>query len=242
MKGRVYASEDSPDEVTDLLDEANKPIVGGILSDSRGMIPQFQGPDGAEQLWLDFNDGRVMLLANDVGPRFANHLKPNLDPHGDRSYAHDLFSQAVSKTASNDMHTVPTDALLNVESPSGTNDVIRLNRSSAVGSSLKSNGALYLDPFTNSTPLVVYGTNLADDKPVLTVDPSSADASNPALRIYKNGDINTSGKATIKGDLNVQGQVIAGNIGTNRVFSGTADPTTTGITPNVGDVWVSYGA
>ncbi|MCY0923694.1 hypothetical protein OS965_37075 [Streptomyces sp. H27-G5] len=230
LPGRVYLTATDPDPVKDVLGPNDEPL-DGLLSDERGMIPQFQGPDGTEQLWVDFGKGRTMLTANNVGVRFRSHLLPNADPHGDRAYSRELLEQAVLKTGRNDCRTIPSDALFNVDAPAGTNDVIRMNRDAKTGTNLKSSGALYLDPFTDNTALVINSANVTDTKPLITVNGSTPST----FRVMKNGDIRTNGA------LITNSPVQAPNVGDARVFSGPADPATQGITLKPGDVWVTYG-
>ncbi|MGK5627007.1 hypothetical protein [Streptomyces sp. URMC 123] len=236
LKGRVYASQESPDLVTDLLDASGNPLKDGLLTDERGMIPAFQGPDGVEQLWVDFNSGRVMLTPNDVGKRLAGHLA-DPDPHGAKAYTSETLKDYVAKRGRNEMQT-STEVLLAVDVPAGTNDVIRMSRDGIAGTQLKSSGALNLKPFGDSTPLAVTADAVSDSKPVVSVNDGGA----TNLRMFKNGDIESAGKVTVGGDVAVSGSVLAGNIGTARVFSGTADPASQGVVLKPGDIWVQYGS
>ncbi|MFD5697835.1 hypothetical protein [Streptomyces lasiicapitis] len=236
LKGRVYASEDSPDLVTDLLDASGTPLKDGLLTDERGMIPAFQGPDDVEQLWVDFNAGRVMLTPNDVGKRLAVHLA-DPDPHGAKAYTNEAVKDYVAKRGRNDMQT-STEVLLAVDVPAATNDVIRMSRDGVTGTQFKSSGALNLRPFTDSTALAITADPVSATKPVVTV----SDGGSTNLRMYKNGDIDSAGKVSVAGDMTVSGSVLAGNIGTARVFSGTVDPATQGVALKPGDIWVQYGS
>lgn len=76
--------------VTDLTDLFGQPI-NALLSDSQGMVGQFYGPDGVENLWVDFGAGRVLLTATNVGVRLRAHETAD-DPHGIKEWATAQFS------------------------------------------------------------------------------------------------------------------------------------------------------
>ncbi|MFJ7901886.1 hypothetical protein ACIQ6V_15585 [Streptomyces sp. NPDC096198] len=236
LKGRVYASEESPDVITDLLDPSGKELKDGILTDERGMIPPFQGPNGAEQLWVDFNAGRVMLTPNDTGKRLSSHLA-DPDPHRSIAYTNEALKGYVAKAGSNSCQPAKDGPLFNVEAPFGAGDVLAVNRDGVRGSVLKGMGALYLKTFGDFTPLVVTNDS-PTNKPSVTLNDG---AGNNTLRFYKNGDVDTRGSVTVAGDVTASGAVLAANIGTARVYSGTADPATQGVQLKPGDIWVSYG-
>lgn len=58
-------------QLTDLLDGAGSPLSNVSTSGSGDLPQRFQGPDGADQMWVDAGAGRKLLLATDAGLRIS---------------------------------------------------------------------------------------------------------------------------------------------------------------------------
>ncbi|MEU1071564.1 MULTISPECIES: hypothetical protein [unclassified Streptomyces] len=245
LKGRVYASEDSPDVVKDLLDASGNPLKDGLLTDERGMIPAFQGPDGVEQLWVDFNSGRVMLTPNDVGKRLASHLT-DLDPHGSKAYTNDRLAGYVALTGPNAIPLETGRRWLEIQgheiTPSGDTLVQRQAGDDKYNFALRQNGSvIHVSHSDNNVPLEIQ----AGDKPhkyAMVINDGKKGGADSAFKVDFAGNIDSDGHATVGGDITVGGTVTASNIGTARVFSGTVDPATQGVVLKPGDIWVQYGS
>ncbi|MEH6373688.1 hypothetical protein V7793_04915 [Streptomyces sp. KLMMK] len=253
LKGRVYLSEESPDEVKDLLDMAGNEMKDGLLTDERGMIPMFQGPDGVEQLWVDFNAGRVMLIPNDVGNRLKSHADA-YDPHGSKQYTDGRLDNFISKEGAE--VSLPSNkrwlGLMNSTSTPGGDTIYQSNGGSTYNFALRQNGSATFYQHTNqhipleiragsksagaqvnANAFVINGNEFANGKGSYKIDWEG--------NVTTGGDIN-AGNMIAWGNITAHGAVRADNIGTARVFSGPTDPTQMGITPKVGDVWVKFNA
>lgn len=69
--GNVYDGPgDTATLLTDLLDADNAPI-SGLTADSRGIVPEFYGPDGVDKIWVDFGAGKVVLVPSDTSQRVS---------------------------------------------------------------------------------------------------------------------------------------------------------------------------
>ncbi|MFI6684981.1 hypothetical protein [Streptomyces sp. NPDC050485] len=245
LKGRVYLTEEDPNEVKDLLDMAGNELKDGLLTDERGMIPMFQGPYGIEQLWVDFNAGRVMLTPNDVGKRLQSHLVQD-DPHGSKQYTNDRLGNYVTLPGTN---TIPLETgrrWLEIFSrdvtPSGDTLVQRQAGDDKFNFALRQNGSIiHVSHSADNIPLEIQ----AGDKPhkyAVVINDGKKGNSDSAFKVDFAGNINSNGNATVGGDIAVGGTVTASNIGTARVFSGTVDPASQGVTLKPGDIWVQYGS
>ncbi|MEV5875757.1 hypothetical protein AB0L75_16280 [Streptomyces sp. NPDC052101] len=229
---------DTSSRVMDLVDVENGSQIeqSTLTADEYGYIPRFLGPPGVERLWAKAGTvgKRVELIQMSLSTRIAKHAT-DTDPHRDRDYADRKFEAAVGRTGRNDVATMPGgDAWLTVEAADGTSDVIRLTREGQVGSQLRSNGCLYIQPFTNNAGLVVQTKNGSDSTNAILVQ-GGADGTASVFRVRKSGNV------LIAGSVQSDGNVIAPNIGTARLFSGPASalPPTSQLRP--GDVWVQYG-
>lgn len=236
LKGRVYLTEESPDEVKDLLDLAGNEMKDGLLTDSRGMIPQFQGPDGVEQLWVDFNAGRVMLTPNDVGKRLQSHTI-SYDPHGAKQYTDIKLREYVPFSGAEvNLTNGRSWVTAQVEPQDSTGNVLQVKQGGRQSTRIRNDGCVLIDSSVPSqTPLVVGSKGAPADGYLILVTDDTADGAGEVFVVQKNGRITTKGDAVVKGN------VYANNIGTARVFSGTDDPRNAGVTPRVGDVWINYG-
>ncbi|UQI44627.1 hypothetical protein M1P56_09840 [Streptomyces sp. HU2014] len=229
---------DTATRVMDLVDVGNGAQIeqSTLIADEYGYVPPFLGPPGAERLWAKAGSvpKRVELMQMSLSSRFSRHTSTDADPHKDREYTDRKVAETVKRTGKNDVATLPSEAWLNVEAAAGTNDVVRVNRSGEAGTQLKSNGTLYIQPFTNNTGLVLLTKNTADTTNAITVQ-GGADGTTSVFRVRKSGAVLVAG--TIQSD----GEVIAPNVGSARVFSGPASnlPPVAQLKP--GDVWVQYG-
>ncbi|MFE3579391.1 hypothetical protein [Streptomyces vinaceus] len=230
LPGRVYLTATDPDPVKDILGPNDEPL-DGLLSDERGMIPQFQGPDGTEQLWVDFGKGRIMLTANNVGVRLKAHLMPNADPHGDRAYT-DIKLGAYMKRDTNEV-TLPKNqrwlGLMNSDAAPGGDTIYQSNGDRTYNFALRQNGSMTLYQHTDSHIAMEIRAGIKTNKWALAINDGKSMGSTSAFRVDYGGNVETAGTIT------------ASNIGTARVFSGPADPATQGIALKPGDVWVTYG-
>lgn len=79
--GTVWDGSDSTaHQVTDMTTLEGLPLPE-LISDSQGMIRQFYGPDGAQNLWVDFGEERIILTPTDLGVQLAAH-EADEDAHG----------------------------------------------------------------------------------------------------------------------------------------------------------------
>ncbi|MEV8022489.1 hypothetical protein AB0O76_40595 [Streptomyces sp. NPDC086554] len=248
LKGRVYLTEESPDEVKDLLDMAGNELKDGLLTDERGMIPMFQGPDGVEQLWVDFNAGRVMLTPNDVGTRLKAHTE-SFDPHGAKQYTDSRLDAFLSKEGGE--VSLPANqrwlGLMNSSTAPGGDTIYQSNGGSTYNFTLRQNGSATFHQHTKShIPVEIRAGSKSAGAEVngnaFVINGNEFANGKGSFKVNWEGSIDTGGDITTRGDVNVGGTVSAANIGTARVFSGTTDPKDQGIALRPGDVWVNYGA
>ncbi|GAA4071386.1 hypothetical protein [Streptomyces hundungensis] len=229
---------DTANRVMDLVDAENGSQIeqSTLTADEYGYIAPFLGPPGVERLWAKAGTvaKRVELVQMSLSSRLAKHLTADVDPHKDREYTDRKFDAAVGRTGKNDIATGPGDAWLNVEAASGTNDVIRMNRAGEIGTQLKSNGTFYIQPFTNNTGLVVLTKNTTETTNAINVQ-GGTDGATSVFRVRKSGNV------LITGTLQADGNVIAPNVGSARVYSGPASALPPASQLKPGDVWVQYG-
>ncbi|GGX08115.1 hypothetical protein [Streptomyces noursei] len=243
LKGRVYASADSPDLVTDLLDASGNALKDGLLTDERGMIPPFQGPDGVEQLWVDFNAGRVMLTPNNVGKRLSAHVS-DLDPHGSMAYTNERLTEVMKR----DSNEVPLPSnrrwlgLLNTTESPGGDTIYQSNGAETHNFILRKDGSMTLYQHTNNHVPLELSAGAAVNEYALVINGSKFDGGNGAFKIDWRGTITSGGDIKAGGNIAASGTVTASNIGTARVFSGTVDPASQGVALKPGDIWVQYGS
>ncbi|MER7986976.1 hypothetical protein ABTY53_15485 [Streptomyces noursei] len=229
---------DTATRVMDLADAGTGSQIeqSTLTADEYGYILPFLGPPGVERLWAKAGAvaKRVELIQMGLPSRFAKHVTTDVDPHKDREYTDRRFDAAVSRTGRNDVTTVPNDAWLNVEAVDGIGDVLRLSREGQAGSQLRSNGCLYIQPFTADAGLVVQTKNGSGSTDAILVQ-GGGDGATSVFRVRKSGNV------LIAGSVQSDGDVIAPNVGAARVYSGPASalPPTGQLRP--GDVWVQYG-
>ncbi|MBT2383866.1 hypothetical protein [Streptomyces sp. ISL-11] len=223
---------DTAARVMDLQDADGAVLDSGTLvADQHGYLPSFFGPPGVERLWADSGVRRVELIPVNLGIRLRRHTELDPDPHRAREYADGKFAQAVRLNGANQAATATTDPWVAVEAADGSGDVIRVTRAGTLGTNIKGNGTLYLNPFTDNSPLVINTTPLSDSRPAVSVS-SNGPGTSPCFRVYKTGLVRTAGP------IEAGGPVSAPNVGAARLFSGPTPPSN----PQPGDVWVPYAA
>ncbi|MCZ0974858.1 hypothetical protein ACWEQ8_06230 [Streptomyces noursei] len=228
---------DTSTRVMDLVDAGTGSQIeqSTLTADEYGYVLPFLGPPGVERLWAKAGAvaKRVELVQMSLSSRLAKHVTSDVDPHKDREYTDRRFDAAVSRTGKNSVSTVPVETWLNVETADGAGDVIRLTREGQVGSQLRSDGCLHVRPFTGDAGLVVQTKNGTDSTDAILVQ--GGDGASSVFRVRKSGNV------LIAGTVQSDGDVIAPNVGTARVYSGPASalPPTSQLRP--GDVWVQYG-
>ncbi|MEU1353890.1 hypothetical protein ABZ410_08290 [Streptomyces cinnamoneus] len=235
VSGAPVTIWDSPSEtanrVLDVLDADGAVLDSGtVIADQYGYLPAFFGPPGIERLWADSGVRRVELIPVNLGLRLKRHTELDPDPHRAREYADGKFAQTVTLNGPNQATTAAKEPWVAVEAADGSGDVLRVTRAGTLGTNIKANGTLYLNPFTDNTPLVVNTTPLSDGRPAVSVS-SNGPGTDAAFRVYKTGLVRTAGP------LEAGGTVRAPNVGSARVFSGPTPPAD----PQPGDVWVQYG-
>ncbi|MFH8346793.1 hypothetical protein [Streptomyces sp. NPDC018045] len=232
------SSEDSAEQVTDLVDINGTPIVQ-LVADDHGVVQPFWGPaDGREALWVDFGVGRMKLTSSDLGERFKRHLG-QLDPHGSKQYTDEqLVAYVPRRGVSLSVEAGHTWGQVTVPDSEGsagdtTGNVIKLTTEgkSPAGYSeftrIKNNGALVLDPVGSHVPLVIgQWEGVSASGSAITVSRGRAGSDPVVFRVRADGCVEAAGS------------VSAPNVGTARLFSGPTAPAN----PQVGDVWVQYGA
>lgn len=242
LKGRVYLTEEDPNEVKDLLDMAGNELKDGLLTDERGMIPMFQGPYGVEQLWVDFNAGRIMLIPNDVGSRLKAHTE-SYDPHGAMQYTDSRLDNFLPKDGGE--VNLPANArwlgLMNTTNRPGGDTIYQSNGDKTYNFALRQNGSVTFYQHTDTHIPVEIRAGAEVNASAFVINGNDFANGKGSFKINWEGAIDTGGDITTRGNMNVGGTVSAANIGTARVFSGTTDPQDMGITLRPGDVWVNYG-
>ncbi|MEU2366206.1 hypothetical protein ABZ616_36605 [Streptomyces noursei] len=243
LKGRVYLTQEDPNEVKDLLDMAGNALKDGLLTDERGMIPMFQGPDGIEQMWVDFNAGRVMLTPNDIGRRLKAHTE-SFDPHGSKQYTDGRLDGFLAKDKNQVNLPVNTRwlGLMNtVPRPDG-DTIYQSNGVATYNFALRQNGSATFYQHTNTHIPVEIRAGAEVNANAFVINGNTFANGKGPFKINWEGAIDTGGDITTRGNVNVSGTVSANNIGSARVFSGTVDPATQGVTLKPGDIWVQYGS
>ncbi|MEV6551742.1 hypothetical protein AB0M57_23930 [Streptomyces sp. NPDC051597] len=229
---------DTSTRVMDLVDVENGSQIeqSTLTADEYGYIPVFLGPPGVERLWAKAGTvgKRVELIQMSLSSRLAKHMATDVDPHRDREYTDRRFEAAVSRTGANAVATAPGDAWLAVEAADGTNDVVRLSRAGETGTELRSSGAVSIAPFSDTTGLVIFTKHISENTNAINVQ-GGPDGATSVFRVRRSGNV------LITGSLQADGNVIAPNVGSARVYSGPASalPPTNQLKP--GDVWVQYG-
>ncbi|WKK23026.1 hypothetical protein QZH56_30450 [Streptomyces olivoreticuli] len=204
---------------------------GTVVADQHGYLPPFYGPPGVERLWADSGVRRVELIPVNLGVRLKRHTELDPDPHRAREYADGKFAQTVKLTGPNQVAAGAKEPWATIEAPDGSGDMVRMTRSGTLGTNLKSNGCWYLNPFSDSTPLVINTKPLTDSRPAISVT-TDGFGTDTAFRVYKNGAVKAAGPIEAGGPVN------APNVGAARIFSGPNPPAN----PQEGDVWVVYAA
>ncbi|MEV0445295.1 hypothetical protein AB0I84_07480 [Streptomyces spectabilis] len=242
VAGAVGLVWDSPEEgatqVTDLVDLSGTPITQ-LVADERGVVLPFWGPaDGREALWVDFGVGRLKLTSNSVGERFKAHTEA-LDPHNSKQYTDDQLNGYIPRRGAQLTmergRTWTGFKIPDVVSSVGdtTGDVFKLETDGKTPTGhqqftrLKNNGAMYFDPAGSHVPVVVgQYEGVSDNGSAITVSRGRAGSDPIVFRVRADGRVEANGT------------IAAPNIGSARVFSGPTPPAN----PQVGDVWVQYGA
>ena len=75
----IWSAKTGGSQYTDLLDASGAPVTSLVSGDGSflpaGTIPEFQGPDGVTEVWVDASAGvRFKLVATDLGADIAGKL------------------------------------------------------------------------------------------------------------------------------------------------------------------------
>lgn len=218
---------DQATRITDLMDADGAPIIQ-LVSDVRGFVPPFYGPDNAaERVWVDFGVGKVALVSVTVGERLQAHAAAT-DPHQDRAYTDERLTSYLPLSGGEinipvDGHwltaSVPDEA-----DPLG--DVWRVWKAteSKAYTRLKSTGALHLQCLNTDVPLAIGAPGYAAGAQVIRVSNGDAGVNTPVFEVRGDGSVVSASTVT------------ASNVGSARVYSGPNAPAA----PKAGDVWVQY--
>ncbi|MFD5050427.1 hypothetical protein [Streptomyces tendae] len=236
--GTVWSSkEESAEQILDLVDINGTPITQ-LVADERGVIPLFWGPPGAEYLWIDFGVGRLKITSNSLGERFKAHTEA-LDPHNSKQYTDEQLNNYIPRRGAQISCekgvTWTGFKVPEVEGSTGdgAGNVFKVETENGTPAGykeftrLKNNGTLYVEPNGSHVPLAIgQWETVSANGTALNISKGRAGTEPSVFRIRADGRVEAAGA------------ISAPNLGTARLFSGPTAPTN----PQVGDVWVAYGA